>query len=97
MVDKADGVPGISRTLSGESPKADSTEPEEVVRDDAPELPGAVTGRTPSLALSLRGGSMRLRGGTSKTPSLAISVTSLEWKKSCTTNRKYNIISYIYN
>eukprot|EP00435_Cladocopium_sp_Y103_P039845 s3229_g10.t1 len=71
------GAQRISHALSGESPKAYSTEPEEVIRDDAPELPGAVGNgpRTPSLALSLRGGgSIRLKGGTSKTPSLAISV-----------------------
>ena len=49
---------------SDQSPKAD-TEPEEVVRDE-PELTG---GRQPSLALAVR------RGGQSKTPSLAISVT----------------------
>ena len=55
IINPFDCVPGISHALSGESPKADSAEPEEVVRDDAPELPGAV-GRTPSLALSLRGG-----------------------------------------
>ena len=61
------GLPAVS----GDSPKADGSEPEEVLRDE-PELPGSAN-KTP-LALSVRrDGSIRLRGGKSKTPSLAIS------------------------